>query len=225
MKVGVLFSGGKDSVYALYKAMEKHKPVCLITMFSKNPESYMFHTANIDLTLLQSKAIGLPLVIGRTKGEKEKELVDLRRVIKQAIETYKIQGIFTGAIESVYQSERVQKICDELDLKCFNPIWKRDQINLLTELVKKKFKVIISGIFAYPLSEKLLGKTIDSKVILSLNKLYHTKYEISPAGEGGEIETTVLNAPFFKKEIKITESEIKSKENEGLFIIKKAELK
>src|SRR3989304_4478691 len=116
MKLGVLFSGGKDSTFAAWKAMQKEKVVCLITVVSENEESYMFHTPNIKLTELQAEAMGLPIVVQKTRGEKEKELEDLRKAIKQARQKYKIRGVVTGAIASTYQATRVQKICDELDL-------------------------------------------------------------------------------------------------------------
>jgi uncharacterized protein (TIGR00290 family) len=96
-----------------------------------------------------------------------------------------------------------------------------DQEKLLEEIVENNFKVIISGIFAYPLDEKWLGKQIDKEMIKELVKLKE-KYQVSPSGEGGEIETTVLDAPFFKKIIDILDFEIKAKENSGVFIIKKA---
>jgi uncharacterized protein (TIGR00290 family) len=102
-------------------------------------------------------------------------------------------------------------------------LWKRDQVELLEEVIENKFKVIISGVFAYPLDEKWLGKEIDREIIEELVKLKE-KYQISPSGEGGEIETTVLDAPFFKKRIDILDFEIKAKENSGVFIIKKAKL-
>jgi diphthine-ammonia ligase len=68
MKLGVLFSGGKDSTLALHKAAEKEQITCLITLQSKNPESYMFHTPNIDLAGFQAEALGLPLVAEVTAG-------------------------------------------------------------------------------------------------------------------------------------------------------------
>ena len=85
MKLGVLFTGGKDSCYALYKAREKHDVVCLISIISENKESFMFHTPNIEITDLQAKAIGLPLLKQVTKGEKEKELKDLEIAIENAV--------------------------------------------------------------------------------------------------------------------------------------------
>src|SRR3989344_5058776 len=57
MKVAVLFSGGKDSTYALYRAIQQGRDVVvLICMKSKNMSSYMFHTPNIDLVKLQARA-------------------------------------------------------------------------------------------------------------------------------------------------------------------------
>ncbi len=223
MKLGVLFSGGKDSTYALDIAMQKEEVVCLIAIVSKNKESYMFHTPNIHITDLQAEAIGLPLLKVETEGAKEKELEDLERAIKTAKDKYNIDGIVTGAIQSVYQAKRIEDICNRLDLKCINPLWMKDQVELLNELVDKGYNIIISGIFAYPLDETWLGKKLDKDMIEKLITL-KDKYEINPAGEGGELETTVLDAPFFKKRIIITDSETKAKNNSGIIIIKDAEL-
>ena len=51
------------------------------------------------------------------------------------------------------------------------------------------------------------------------------KYEISPVGEGGEIETTVLSGPFFKKALEVTDSQIHWKGDSGWLDIKKAEMR
>ena len=223
MRLGVLFSGGKDSTLALHFAAEKEEVACLITLISENKESYMFHTPNIDVTMLQAQALGLPQITKITQGEKEKELLDLEEAIAQAAKKYQIEGVVTGAIESVYQAERVQRICYRLGLWCFNPLWKHDQKALLDELLEKKFTVIISGIFAYPLDEKWLGKKIDTKIIDRLIELQQ-KYGISPSGEGGEIETTVLDAPLFRKKIEILDYVIEAKGNSGVLKITQARL-
>jgi diphthine-ammonia ligase len=223
MRLGVLFSGGKDSTLALHLASEKEQVVCLITVVSKNPESYMFHTPNIDVTALQAAALELPLISVVTEGLKEEELADLEKAIAQAKSKYQIEGVVTGAVESVYQASRVQRICNKLDVWCFNPLWKHDQKALLEKLVEKEFKVIISGIFAYPLDGKWLGKQIDPDIIARLVEL-QGQYGISPSGEGGEIETTVLNAPMFKQRIEILDSILEAKNNCGVFKIKQAQL-
>jgi len=223
MRLGVLFSGGKDSTLALHLAAEKEEVTCLITVVSKNKESYMFHTPNIDVTELQAEALGLPLVSVITEGRKEEELSDLEKAITDAKSRFKIEGIVTGAVESVYQASRIQRICNRLDVFCFNPLWKHDQKVLLETLVDKKFLIIISGIFAYPLDEKWLGIPIDAQVISRLVE-FQSQYGISPSGEGGEIETTVLDAPMFKKKIEIIDRMVDAKGNCGVYLIKKARL-
>ena len=223
MRLGVLFSGGKDSTLALHYGAKREEIVCLITLLSKNKESYMFHTPNIDITELQAEALGLPQIEKITEGKKEEELKDLQDAIADAKRKHQIEGVITGAIESVYQAQRVQQICNKLDIWCFNPLWKHDQKALLEELLERRFEVIISGVFAYPLDEKWLGKLIDAKIIERLVDL-QKKYGISPSGEGGEIETTVLDSPLFKKRIEILDFSTEAKNNTGFFKIKRAQL-
>jgi len=223
MRLGVLFSGGKDSTLALHKAAEKEEVLCLITLISENKESLMFHTPNIDITALQAEAMDLPLIKKMTAGKPEEELKDLEEAIAQAVKGFKIEGVVAGAVESAYQSKRIQTICDRLNISCFSPLWKKNQKALLEELVTKGFKVIISGVFAYPLDESWLGKEIDKELIERLS-LLGKEFGLSVAGEGGEIETTVLDAPLFKKKIEILDSAVEAKGNAGVFIIKKARL-
>jgi len=223
MRLGVLFSGGKDSALALHKTAEKEEVACLITLVSENKESFMFHTPNINVTTLQAEALGLPLVQKATAGKPEAELKDLEEAIAQAVKAYGIDGVVSGAVESVYQSERIQRICNRLNIWCFNPLWQRNQKALLEEIVAKGFKVIISGVFAYPLDSTWLGKELDTELIGKLLRL-QKEFGLSPAGEGGEIETTVLDAPLFKKKIEILAYAVEAKGNSGVFRIKQARL-
>jgi len=203
MKLGVLFSGGKDSVLAACLAKkEGHELACLISIDSKNLNSYMFHTPSIGRVVKQAEVMNVPLILKETEGEKEKELEDLEVAIKEGIDKYGIDGVVTGAVASVYQASRVQKICDKLGIKCFNPLWQKDQIELLEDLVKEKFDVVVSGVFAYPLGQDFLGRKVDNLFIEEM-KVLKDKYKINPAGEGGEFESFVLNCPLFSKCLKI----------------------
>ena len=92
-------------------------------------------------------------------------------------------------------------------MECFNPLWQKNQIELLEELVKLNFKVIIVGVAAYPLDENFLGKEINSDFIEEMKKL-QKEYKINPAGEGGEFESFVLNSPMFKEELTIKDKKI-----------------
>jgi diphthine-ammonia ligase len=266
MKLGVLFSGGKDSTYAAYlasrtttnnseeinspnlgwarlcdlakasshrnriveldgeldggttpknkrvKSQTKHELTCLISIESSNTESYMFHTPNISLTKAQASQMGIPIISQKTKGKKETELRDLKNAIKLAIKKYKIQGLVTGAVESVYQSSRIQKICNELKIECFNPLWQKNQIELLKELEKNKFKIIITGVAAYPFDESWIGKELNKETIKILEKL-QKELKINPSGEGGEFESLVLDCPLFKSPLKVKDIKISGEKN------------
>ena len=207
MKLGVLFSGGKDSSYAAYLASQNNELVCLITIHSKNLYSYMFHTPSISKTKLQAEVMNLPLIEVNTKGEKEIELNDLKDAIIDAKKKYKIEGIVTGAVESVYQASRIQKICDDLGLEVFNPLWQKNQIELLNDLIKNKFEVIIVAVAAEGFDTSWLGRKIDVNMIEELVKL-NKKYGINPAFEGGEAESFVLDCPLFKKKLKVVNKRI-----------------
>ncbi len=213
MNLALLFSGGKDSTYAgLLAKKHKHKISCLISIESENKDSFMFHTPSISQTKAQANSMNLPLISVKTHGKKELELIDLEKAIKKAKKKYKIKGVITGAVESIYQASRIQKICDKLKLECFNPLWQKDQIELLNDLIENKFEAIIIGVSAYPLDDSWLGRKIDKEFIKDISKLKE-KYKINPAGEGGEFESFVLNCPLFKKPLKIQGSNTYGEKN------------
>ena len=206
MKLGVLFSGGKDSYLALQYASEENEIICLLTLESKKEDSWMFHTPAIEWTKLQAEAMGLNHLTKETNGIKEEELGDLKSIIESAVSKYSIEGIVTGALASVYQSTRIQKICNELNLWCFNPLWQMPQNVLLQELISNNIVSIITGVAAEPFDASWLGRLIDSNCIDNLLAL-ESSHKINPAGEGGEIESFVINAPLFTKSISVTKSQ------------------
>jgi len=222
-KLGVLFSSGKDSCYALYTMLKQnYEIICLITIKSKNKDSFMFHTPAVEMAKLQSEAIGIPIMFHETEGEKEEELKDLEAAIQKAKELYKIEGIVTGALFSEYQSERIQKIADKLGLKTFSPLWHKSQETEMRELIQNGFEFILTAVAADGLDKSWLGRKIEEKDIdklVALNK----KNGLNVCGEGGEFESLVLNAPFFKKRIIIEKAEIQiESECIGRYVIEKA---
>jgi len=223
MKVGVLFSGGKDSTLALIKASRIHDVRCLISIMPENQESYMFHVPNVSLTKYQAEAMGIPLIQKATKGEKEKELIDLKNAIEEARRNFELEGIVIGAIRSNYQYTRVKKICEELNLTLISPLWQMDEIEELKEVIKGRIKAIIVSVSAYPLTKEFLGKEIDESIVEKFIE-FKEKFGLNPSGEGGEYETFVIDAPIFKKKILIDEFEIIWKEDSGRLIIRKARL-
>ena len=224
MKLAVLFSGGKDSYLALQYASIDHEISCLLTLESRREDSWMFHTPAIEWTQLQAEAMEIEHLILKTSGVKDEELEDLQIIIRSAISKYSIEGIVTGALASVYQSTRIQKICNDLGLWCFNPLWQMSQKTLLQELLSNNIESIITGVAAEPFDEQWLGRSLDSECVDDLMKL-EKSHKINPAGEGGEIETFVIDAPLFSKKIVITESEKQYSNFSGRLEVKEAIVK
>jgi diphthine-ammonia ligase len=220
MRVAALVTGGKDSALALYKAMnEGYNVAHLVTMIPKRQDSWMFHYPNIHLSSLFAEAVDIPHVKAETSGEKEAELEDLKKILARL----DIEGVVSGAIASQYQKSRIDQICKELGLKSITLLWQQNPQKLLDELLSLKMETIIVGVYAHGFTQEWLGKKIDKVAVTALEEL-NRKYQVSIVGEGGEYETLVLDAPFFKKKIKLVEVQKVWEKNSGYLLVGKAVL-
>jgi diphthine-ammonia ligase len=220
LRLAALVTGGKDSILALYRAQQMgHTIEVLATMIPERSDSYMFHFPNIHLTDYISRALEIPLVTAPTSGIKEKELEDLKKLLA----SLDVEGVVTGAVQSSYQKERIDRLCDELGMKSVAPLWHQDPLEIMKELIRLKFKVIIVGVYAFGLDQTWLGREINSETLEKLVEL-HEKYQISLVGEGGEYESLVLDAPIYKKRLEIINAETSYENNSGVLVVKEAKL-
>ena len=185
--------------------------------------SYMFHFPNLKWTALQAESIGVPLLTEETEGVKEEELADLERALANAKSKFGLEGIYTGALASVYQKTRVEKVCGRLSLKCISPLWGADPDAHLRRLVEEGFAVIVVSVSALGLDQTWLGRKLDRSSIDELVALAK-KFRFHVGLEGGEGETFVLDAPFFSKRIEILASEKHWKGDSGYLEITDAAL-
>lgn len=223
MNAAVLFSGGKDSTMALYYALcEKEDVKYLLSMKSRNDESYMFHVPNIHVTDLLAEALDIPLMSVETDGIKEEELEDLRTAFIN-LKNLGIECIYTGALYSQYQKSRIEKLGGEVGLKIVSPYWHVDELEYMRQIVSLGFKIIISGVAAWGLDESWLGREIDDEAIDELIKL-NEKYYVDIAFEGGEAETLAVDGPIFKKKLKILKDKKEWHRDSGVYIIEDAVL-
>jgi predicted ATP pyrophosphatase (TIGR00289 family) len=220
MRVAVLVSGGKDSALALHHALKDgHEVACLASVIPLKEDSWMFHYPNIRLVDLFSEAVGIPLVKAESSGVKEAEVQDL----KSLIERLNVEGVVTGAVASTYQKTRIDAVCEQLGLKSIAPLWHRDPLTVLKELVHLNFTAVITGVYAYGFTREWLGRSINADAVEALQKL-NRQYGVSLVGEGGEYETLVVDGPFFTKRIKIVDAETVWKGQSGSLQVKKAVL-
>jgi len=204
LKLAALFSGGKDSTYAIHKAKsEGHDIVCLVSIFPKSEESHLLHYPNMKTTALQAKAMKIPhLVSGIDSDDTQAELDGIYQILQKAKKEFGIQGVVHGGILSNYQKNHFENISTNLDLQVISPLWKKDQKQYLSELLKSKFKFIITSVTTAGLDDSWLGKEIMVDDITKLSDI-SSEHGFNVSFEGGEAETFVTDCPLFSAPIKI----------------------
>ncbi len=195
MRAIALFSGGKDSTYSIYLAMQQGFEIeKLVTIYPKEKDSYMYHIPAIERTKYQARAMGIEQDIYKI-GDSVEEL-------KNVLSNYDVDAVISGAIASNYQKTKIEEVCTELGLLSYAPLWGKNQRMLLQDMLLADFKIMIVAVAAYGLDESFLGKIIDEEIFKNLVEL-ENKYKINVSGEGGEYETFVIDAPIFKKRLKV----------------------
>jgi predicted ATP pyrophosphatase (TIGR00289 family) len=220
MRVVALCSGGKDSTFAIYKALrEGHELVGLVALVPARPDSMMFHWPNVELIGIFAEALGVPLIRSATSGEPERELDDLVRTLSKV----DADGVVSGAVASQYQKSRIDSVCRRLGLQSLAPLWGLPPEEVLEAEVDAGFEILITAVAAEGLDARWLGKTLARQ---SLGGFLETcrRFRINPVGEGGEFETLVLDGPIFKKKIRVVRAEKRWMGTRGYYLIERAEL-
>jgi diphthine-ammonia ligase len=207
MNLASLFSGGKDSTYSIYKAkQEGHNIQCLITILPLSDESKLLHFPNIEITKLQSKSMGIPQIYIKSKSnDTTAEESLLYKVLKQAKDNYNLEGLVHGGIISNFQKNIFEKACSQLNLKLISPLWQKNQVEYMKNLIESDFHFIITSVSADGLDETWLGKEITLEDLSKLEQL-GKKFGFNVNFEGGEAETLIINCPLFSNQIKILKS-------------------
>lgn len=207
MNLAALFSGGKDSTYAIYQAQKLgHTVKCLITILPNSADSHLLHHPNISQTNLQAKSMNIPqILIESDSDDTKQELQLLKEGLAKAKEDYLIDGLVHGGILSEFQKSGFESVAKDLGLEVIAPIWKKDQRQYMSDLIDSGFEFIIISVSCDGLDDSWLGKKITKQNLDSLIEKSQ-KYKFNLSFEGGEAETFVINCPLFSGMIEITDS-------------------
>ncbi|MFA9414880.1 diphthine--ammonia ligase [Natrinema sp. HArc-T2] len=208
-----LFSGGKDSAWALYQAIERGLPVERLVTVHPAGDSYMYHVPATDLAALAAESIGIDLVdvepddfgadaVTDSSAQGDDELEPLEAALEEL--DYALQGgiagVTAGAVESEYQTNRIQGMCDRLGCELFAPLWQEDPHELADAMLEAGFEIVIIQVAAHGLDESWLGRTLDREALAELEAL-NEEYGVHILGEGGEFETFVVDGPHMDRRI------------------------
>ncbi|MFB6252741.1 MAG: diphthine--ammonia ligase [Halobellus sp.] len=211
-----LFSGGKDSSWALYRALERGLSVSRLLTVHPGEESYMYHVPETRLTGLAAESIDIDLVevepddLGAadaddasTQGDREIEPLEAALSTLQTELSDGLTGVTAGAVESEFQTSRIQAMCDRLGIDLFAPLWQRDPVELGHEMLDAGFDIRIVQVAAGGLDESWLGRTLDADAFSDLQRL-NQEYGVHVLGEGGEFETLVTDGPHMRRPIELS---------------------
>jgi ABC transporter with metal-binding/Fe-S-binding domain ATP-binding protein len=211
-----LFSGGKDSSWALYRALEADEPVERLVTVHPAGDSYMYHVPATELASLAAESIGIPLVDVRpddfeteaadgedsgARGDRELEPLEAA-LVELADELGGIGGVTAGAVESDYQTSRIEAMCERLDATLFAPLWQEDPRALADRMLEAGFEITIVRVAARGLDASWLGRTLDADTLADLEAL-NDEYGVHVLGEGGEFETLVTDGPHMERPIEL----------------------
>ncbi|WP_135365414.1 diphthine--ammonia ligase [Halosimplex halophilum] len=210
-----LFSGGKDSSWALYRALERGLPVERLVTVHPEGDSYMYHVPATRLAGLAAESVGIPLVevepddfgAGETTdsgAQGDAELEPLEAALRELDPDLPggLAGVTAGAVESEYQTSRIEAMAERLDAEVFAPLWQRDPRELADAMLDAGFEIRIIRVAAGGLDESWLGRTLDADALDELETL-NERYGVHILGEGGEFETVVTDGPHMERAIEL----------------------
>lgn len=223
VKTAILFTGGKDSTFALHRAIEVGLDVCvLVSIIPHYNYSLLYHKPLFEAIKCQAHALGLPLeTIGVYSESAEKEA--LLSVLKRVKEKYNVKVLVTGAVKSRYQERVFKEIADVAGLELYNPLWGVSEEDYLEKLIKYGLEFMLISVTSMGIPLSLLGKILDYSDVMKLKSLA-LKYGFNLSFEGGDAETFVVNAPLFKYRVVVKGRSVVVSEYEGYYVISKCSL-
>lgn len=193
-KVVVSFSGGKDSVLSLHKAISLgYEPIALMTTINKSKGDSWFHDISASLLKQVSLALNIPLLLVECDGENYEDTFE---TALKNMKNLGAEACVFGDIDIAHHREWGEIRCQNTDLKAIFPLWQENRETLVKEFIDLGYKAIIKKVNLSNMSSNFLGKTLNREL---LEEIKATGSDV--CGENGEYHTFVYDGPIFSKEI------------------------
>jgi diphthine-ammonia ligase len=216
-----LVSGGKDSVFSTYLADNQGVPVDeLVTIAPDDPDSFLFHTPNVGLVRWIAEAWGKRHRVVAVSGHgEEAETLALREALSSGT-----GPVVAGAIASAYQWSRLHRLTTELGRPLYTPLWGKEAGVVVRAEIEAGLDIRLVQVAAEPLGPDLVGRRLDLPLLEELERRSARVRPIQVAGEGGEYETLVVDAPFFGSRLELQGESIERRGGATRMTIREARL-
>lgn len=214
MKAIALCSGGKDSVFAIHVAALMGFDVeAVLTIVPRYEAPKLFHKPFAPYVSLQAQSMGMEWLSIEVSSEDEEEHA-LIRILEMGKKFTEATHLVVGALLSDYQRIRFALAAEKVGLRIVAPLWRKNQVEYMRELVDAGIEAMITYIACYGIPLDWLGRVIDSELVDEIVEKAR-RYGFNPAFEGGEAETFVVNAPLFRKRVCVDYEKVIVSEFEG----------
>ncbi|HIG98392.1 TPA: diphthine--ammonia ligase [Candidatus Woesearchaeota archaeon] len=210
MNVAVMYSGGKDSNYAVQHAIEKGWSIkYLLSVKPTRTDCYLFHFATVEHTPVQAEALGLKhYLLGCSVADPKAEAAIVEKFVagKQKSKSEKVDAVILGG--TGLQATQIRSLQDALrpyGIEVFAAHSGLDHFDVLKQMIEKGYEIIITQVASEGLPD-WLGKRITKENIARLDA-DSIKFGFHVGGEGGYYDSFVADAPMFGKSIVIKETE------------------
>ncbi len=199
MRIAVLSSGGKDSSAAWWWAMCRGWDiVAVVTVDIQDGDSHMFQVPSTQWVEVQAKLADVPWLKVAASGTVEDEI----HALENALSELEIDAVVSGALRSDFQKERLECMCQRLNLHSFSPLWHQTPIEHLSGMVETGFEIMLTSVSCEGMDHTWLGHVLTEASLKHLHELSN-KYRFNVDGEGGEYETFVLGGPIWSRSLKV----------------------
>ncbi|MBS3105732.1 diphthine--ammonia ligase [Candidatus Woesearchaeota archaeon] len=202
MDVAVLYSGGKDSTFAIQHAVEKGWNIkYLISVKPTRKDCFLFHYATVEMTKDIAKMLQLPHFYVKCRvADPVKEADIVKEVVESNQRKMKVDAVVlggTGLQET--QLKSIQNALRPLKVEAFASHSGEDHDMVMEQMLKNGYGILITQIASDGLKE-WLGKKITKDNFLQLRR-DSVKYGFHIGFEGGYADTLVTDCPLFSKRL------------------------
>ncbi|MDO8555735.1 MAG: diphthine--ammonia ligase [Nanoarchaeota archaeon] len=218
MKVAVLFSGGKDSVFAVDHCLSKGWDIqYLLSVKPSRRDCYLFHFATVEHTKYLADALGIPhILVGCDVADPKLEA----QIVREVIEKNPVDAVILGGVG--LQETQLRSVRDalfDLGIEVFAAHKDEDEELLMRRMIADGYEIVMTEIASDGLTAEWLGKTLTLENFEQL-KVLSKKFGFDLLGEGGYYNSLVVDGPIFTKKLVIKSSEkVMEAANSGFLLV------
>jgi diphthine-ammonia ligase len=217
MRVMALLSGGKDSVAAVEVAQGFGWDVVgALALRPAQDDAWMFHTPALDVVAGVAQCLGVPLLESPVRAGAVEEVEDLEAAVARARDRFGAEGLVSGALASEYQRTRIDAVGHRLGIKTFAPLWHKEPNLYLRSLLAGGYDVRFTRTAADGVPNAWCGGPLDASRV---DAMQGHRARPHVAGEGGEYETLVLDAPHYGRRLVIDRARVDATASRATWVV------